>query len=836
MLRLPESLTNISVSFHPSHAMRGMPQLWPSIYSAIRRCKRAAWAGERPRREWTFNLTPSVQDLRQYLGPVNSNIPIAVDIETPMEEHTKIELVGVSVTPGTAYSFQWTAEYIDFFGPYLEGPRPIIGHNLAFDHLGFLAYKLGINGPNIDTIQAQSLITPPFAEAKKRRWLALSTCVLRVMAEMPYWKDFDDPRTEAFYKVAFPGTPHWLYPRLYNAMDVMFTLKLWLAQRELLDREGMLALFRDFVVPAAPVLVRMQDFGFRVHEPTRKTMRKAEQEIIEKLTTSVQKFAAEFHANRLKNMEAQIQILDQALTTVKVVAVGCKTHPKYQGITKPRSKNCAECGFVYEGAAVIRDEVANYRKVRTRLKGKLKTTGPVFKADNDWHWRALLFEPTAVAGLGLLPTEFTPKEIPVVSAPAIEELQMRYPQVEVLRDRVDLQHSLHRLRGVLSIPVDPNGHAHVAFSMHRTENGRLASGLDSDEEDKIRESPAGNLQNVEDYLRRMFIPDPGMVLCENDASQIELRVMAWQAPDIPLLTALRDGADIHAMNAATIFGCTEAESKTFLVPFMGRMAPARWACKRGTHGWDYGLGDYKCGKMYQPFAGASKEAVVEFLTTKWEVTHGQDGLASTALWRRIKACEGTTDPESELLKAWGRLYQIANTVKAREWRLAYFARWKGLAEYQRWIIAEVERERSLRNPLGRKLRFYGFAKNHTTGVWELRDREEALAFIPASTVADMAKWWLPRMEKAALDHGGRLLTMTHDSFASQIPDEPEVVRSYYEKTKAIMECEWPQLGKIEGFGTFSCPSDMVVGYNWGSFHREENPNGLVAWPGYRNER
>jgi len=825
-LRLPQSLTNISVSFHPSHAMLGMPQLWPSIYAAIRRCKQASWAGETPRREWTFTLTPSVQDLKKYLGPVVGAIPIAVDIETPMEEHTKIELVGVSVTPGTAFSFPWTAEFIDAFGPYLEGPRPIIGHNLAFDHLGFLAYELSVKGPNIDTIQVQSLITPPFAEAKKRRWLALSTCVLRVLSETPYWKDFNDPRTEAFYKVAFPDVPHWLYPRLYNAMDVMFTLKLWLAQRELLDREGMLALFRDFVMPAAPVLVRMQDFGFRVHEPTRKEMRKIEQGIIEKLTTAMQKFATEFHTNRLRNMAGQIKTLDHAIISVKVVAGTCTQHPKYQGLTKPRSKTCTECPDIYNDTSVLRDEVANYRKVRTHIKGKLKTAGPVFKADNDWHWRALLFEPTAVAGLGLLPTEFTPKEIPVVSASVIEELQMRYPQVGVLRDRVDLQHSLHRLRGVLSIPVDSNGHAHVAFSMHRTENGRLSSGLDSDEEDKIRESPAGNLQNVEDYLRRMFIPDEGMVLCENDASQIELRVMAWKAPDIPLLIALRDGADIHAMNAETIFGCSQENSSKFLVPFMGRQVPARWACKRATHGWDYGLGDYKCGKMYQPFAGASKEAVVEYITTKWESTHGRDGLASTVLWRRINICAKTVDPESELLKAWGRLYQIANTVKAREWRLAYFGRWQGLAAYQRWTIAEVERERSLRNPLGRKLRFYGFKKNHTTGQWKLADREEALAFIPASTVADMAKWWLPRMENAALSHGGRLLTMTHDSFASQIPDDPMTIRSYYEETKKIMECEWPQLGKLEGFGIFSCPSDMVVGYNWGKFHEEENPKGL----------
>ncbi|MBR6001656.1 MAG: DNA polymerase I [Bacteroidales bacterium] len=94
-------------------------------------------------------------------------------------------------------------------------------------------------------------------------------------------------------------------------------------------------------------------------------------------------------------------------------------------------------------------------------------------------------------------------------------------------------------------PVD--GRIHTTFNQALTATGRLSSS-----------NP--NLQNIPvrtergREIRKAFVPAPGGLFLSADYSQIELRIMAHLSCDAHLISAFRDGLDVHAATAAKIFG------------------------------------------------------------------------------------------------------------------------------------------------------------------------------------------------------------------------------------------------------------------------------------------
>lgn len=55
-------------------------------------------------------------------------------------------------------------------------------------------------------------------------------------------------------------------------------------------------------------------------------------------------------------------------------------------------------------------------------------------------------------------------------------------------------------------------------------------------------------------LRKMFGPDPGMTFFDADLDRADLQVVVWEADDAMLKAALRQGADIHLLNAYVLVG------------------------------------------------------------------------------------------------------------------------------------------------------------------------------------------------------------------------------------------------------------------------------------------
>lgn len=92
--------------------------------------------------------------------------------------------------------------------------------------------------------------------------------------------------------------------------------------------------------------------------------------------------------------------------------------------------------------------------------------------------------------------------------------------------------------------------------------------------------PEVKLPNV----RKLFLPDPGHIICDIDLSGADAQVVAWEAADAELKRAFREGLDVHSANGTAIWGDA-------FVP-KGKRPGAKFEmrdeCKRAVHGTNYG--------------------------------------------------------------------------------------------------------------------------------------------------------------------------------------------------------------------------------------------------------
>ena len=135
----------------------------------------------------------------------------------------------------------------------------------------------------------------------------------------------------------------------------------------------------------------------------------------------------------------------------------------------------------------------------------------------------------------------------VTSEEVLQQLKHKSEIVEDILDHRGLKKLLGTYIDALPKLINPRtGHIHTSFNQTITATGRLSS---SDP----------NLQNIpirgEDgkEIRKAFIPEPGCLFFSADYSQIELRVMAHLSQDVNMMNVFREGKDLHAATAATIY-------------------------------------------------------------------------------------------------------------------------------------------------------------------------------------------------------------------------------------------------------------------------------------------
>lgn len=181
--------------------------------------------------------------------------------------------------------------------------------------------------------------------------------------------------------------------------------------------------------------------------------------------------------------------------------------------------------------------------------------------------------------LGLSAAKSTKGGQASTSQAVLEKLSGQHPVVDALLEFRKLEKMRSTYLEPLPRLAGPDSRIHTTFNQTATATGRLSSS-----------NP--NLQNIPvrgDLGRRMrtcFTAGPGMKLISADYSQVELRVLAHYSQDPTLLSAFRNGEDIHTRTAALLFDVDPSQ----IGPDQRRRA------KTINFGLIYGMGARKLGQ------------------------------------------------------------------------------------------------------------------------------------------------------------------------------------------------------------------------------------------------
>jgi uracil-DNA glycosylase family 4 len=302
---------------------------------------------------------------------------------------------------------------------------------------------------------------------------------------------------------------------------------------------------------------------------------------------------------------------------------------------------------------------------------------------------------------------------------------------------LDMRHLLKINSTYFEMELDDDNRIRCSFNPVGTENGRLSSS-------KTIFGKGGNMQNLPPEMLRYLIADPGCFLYNIDLSQAENRIVAYIAPEPSMIAAFEAGVDIHRQTAGLIFNknpedISDDEGSSGIG---GGLFSERFWGKKSNHSLNYDLG-------YRAFA---------------------------------LICEIQENEAKYIVERYHSVYP-------------------GVRQYHAWIRAQLNKDRTVTNCLGRRRLF--------TNRWGDELFKEAYAFIPQSTVADIInERGLAYVMDNPLFWGVEILNQVHDSLVVQISEDIPVTH-HAECLKLIVN-SLQQPISFRG-QTFSIPADVAVG-------------------------
>ncbi len=151
------------------------------------------------------------------------------------------------------------------------------------------------------------------------------------------------------------------------------------------------------------------------------------------------------------------------------------------------------------------------------------------------------------------------------------------PFIELILDARDMT----KKRSVLKSGIDPDGRMRASYNIGGTKGGRWSSSANAF-------GGGTNHQNLEDLMRRVFIPSPGYKMAYSDLDRAESLVVAYLAEDDAYKEAHK-AHDLHSMVASWIWDIPESEAETTKIY---RDFSARHLAKQCAHASNYGATPY----------------------------------------------------------------------------------------------------------------------------------------------------------------------------------------------------------------------------------------------------
>lgn len=177
---------------------------------------------------------------------------------------------------------------------------------------------------------------------------------------------------------------------------------------------------------------------------------------------------------------------------------------------------------------------------------------------------------------------------PTVDRKALEKLET-YTIARPIVNHLIAMRELQKKIGVLKTEIDPDGRIRTSYNIAGTDTGRFSSSFSAF-------GTGGNLQNIEESLRSIFISDPGYKFAKCDAKSGESFIVGaieWNLFDDPRYLEACESGDPHTAVARICWphlgwtGSLKQDKHIAETPYY-RHYTHRFMCKKLGHGSNYG--------------------------------------------------------------------------------------------------------------------------------------------------------------------------------------------------------------------------------------------------------
>lgn len=346
---------------------------------------------------------------------------------------------------------------------------------------------------------------------------------------------------------------------------------------------------------------------------------------------------------------------------------------------------------------------------------------------------------------------------------------------------------LEKLYGTyLDITFDADDRMRGAYNPRGTKFGRLSSG-------KTIFNTGMNFQNLPPEFKKFLVADDDYILVEVDKRQAEWVIVAYFANDANMIQAIEQGKDVHAYTASLMFdlpmdviayendivGHSTSQEQLHTLRMDDELLQKVYTPK-----WIRGMSLRQCGK---------------------KSNHGlnyDEGYMNFALLNEMEPSEA-----KKIVNLYHEIYP-------------------GIRKSYEVIKRQLQKDRTLTNCFGRKVRFMGEWGND---LWK-----SSYSMIPQSTVVDSLNQGMVKIyndRSITIERNVDILAQVHDSILMQVPISVAKNRDLFETyMQKVYDYTSPTLS-YNG-NDFKIATDAKIGFNWGGKHKVHNVEGMRDYKSY----
>lgn len=340
---------------------------------------------------------------------------------------------------------------------------------------------------------------------------------------------------------------------------------------------------------------------------------------------------------------------------------------------------------------------------------------------------------------------------------------------------------LEKLYGTyLNITFDDDDRLRGAYNPRGTKFGRLSSG-------KTVFDTGMNYQNLPQEFKKFLVADDDYVLVEVDKRQAEWVVVAYFSNDANMMQAIESGKDVHAYTASRMF-----DLPVEVIEYENSVVGHETS---GDVIHDMRMGDDVLRKLY---------------TSKWPRTMSLRQCGK-------KSNHGLNYDEGFMNFA---LINEMEPTEAKRIISMYHDIYPGIRKSYEVIKRQLQKDRTLTNCFGRKVRFMGEWCND---LWK-----SSYSMIPQSTVVDSLNQGMVRVYNdtwITRELNVDILAQVHDSILMQVPLSVAKDGTLFDRfLRKVYDYISPTLS-YNG-NDFKIATDTKVGMNWGGENKKNNVAGM----------